>query len=76
VTFDSAEAGVDLILQIANKKQRAVEIGMGKKEFRQVKNTMAKVRCDYGLVICGLDFVHLSKEDNIIKIPLKYFLLM
>ena len=32
LTYDSAEAGADFILQIANKKQIAIEIGMGDKE--------------------------------------------
>ncbi len=76
ITFDSALGGADFILQIANKKQIAIEIGMGDKEFGQVKNTMDKVRCDYGLIICASDSVNLSEKDNIVKIPHKYFLLM
>lgn len=76
LTYDSAEAGADFILQIANKKQIAIEIGMGDKEYKQVKNTMSKVRCDYGLIICGSDSILLSEEENIVKIPHQYFLLM
>lgn len=76
LTYDSAEAGADFILQIANKKQIAIEIGMGDKENRQVKMTMSKIRCDYGLVICASDSIILSKEENIVKIPHEYFLLM
>lgn len=76
VTYDSAESGADFILQIVNKKQIAIEIGMGDKEFGQVKSTMDKVKCDYGLVICASDTVNLSERDNIVKIPHKFFLLM
>lgn len=75
-TYDSAEAGADFILQITNKKQIAIEIGMGEKDFRQVKNTMDKVKCDYGLIFCASDAVNLSEKDNIVKIPHRYFLLM
>lgn len=76
LTYDSAIAGADFILQIANKKQIAIEIGMGEKENRQVKNTMNKVKCDYGLTICSSDSIVLDKEDNIVKIPHQYFLLI
>ena len=76
VTYDTAEGGADFVLQIANKKQIAIEVGMGDKELRQVRNTMSKVKCDYGIVICTSDSVVISKEDGIVKIPLQYFLLM
>ena len=75
-TYDSAQSGADFILQITNKKQIAIEIGMGDKEFRQVKTTMDKIRCNYGLIFCAANSVCISEKDNIIKIPHKYFLLM
>ena len=76
LTYDTAGAGADFILQITNKKQIAIEIGMGDKDFSQVKNTMDKVRCDYGLIFCASNAINLSEKDNIIKIPHRYFLLM
>jgi hypothetical protein len=76
LTYDSAISGADFVLQIANKKQIAIEIGMGEKENRQVKNTMEKIKCNYGLIICSSDSIVLSREDNIVKIPHQYFLLM
>lgn len=76
IAYDSAEAGADFILQISNKKQLAIEIGMGEKSYEQVKNTIAKIKCDYGLVICSSDSIVLSREKNIVKIPHQYFLLM
>ena len=76
ITYDTAEGGADFVLQIANKKQIAIEVGMGDKELSQVRKTMEKVRCAYGIVICTSDAVVISKEDNIVKIPLQYFLLM
>jgi len=76
LSYDTAEAGADFILQISNKKQIAIEIGLGDKDLHQVRNTMQKARCDYGLVVCSSGSVTLSKEDGIVKVPLQYFLLM
>jgi hypothetical protein len=76
LAYDSAQAGADFILKIVNKKQIAIEIGIGDKNFAQVKNTMKKIKCDYGLVICTSASMVLSEKDNVVKIPLKYFLLM
>jgi hypothetical protein len=76
ISYDTAEAGADFILQISNKKQIAIEIGLGEKDLHQVRNTMQKAQCHYGLVICSSNSVTLSKEDNIVKVPLEYFLLM
>lgn len=75
-TYDTAEGGSDFILQITNKKQIAIEIGMGDKDFSQVKKTLDKVKCDYGLIFCASGSVNLSEQDNIVKIPHRYFLLM
>lgn len=76
VTYDSAAAGADFILQITNKKQIAIEIGMGEKDFTQVKNTMEKVKCNYGLVFCASGSISLSEKEDVVKIPHQYFLLM
>ncbi len=76
LAYDSADAGADFILQISNKKQIAIEIGLGEKDLRQVRNTMEKVSCSYGLIFCSADSVVVSREDNIVKVPLEYFLLM
>lgn len=75
VTYDSASGGADFILQISNKKQIAIEIGAGVKEWAQVAQTMAKVRCDYGLLVCKCDTPALSEDRTMVRVPLKYFLL-
>lgn len=75
LTYDSAKEGADFILQIANKKQMAVEVGVGEKGIKQVQNTMEKIKCNFGLVLCT-DELSLFKKENIIKVPLTYFLLI
>ena len=75
VSYDAAQGSADFILQIANQKEIAIEIGIGKKETTQVKNTMQKIKCNYGIVIGDGNLAHFENE-NIACIPLNYFLLM
>lgn len=75
ISYDSSLESADFILQIANKKQLAVEIGMGDKELRQVISSMKKIKCDYGIIFSSGPLT-LIKEENIVKVPLDYFLLM
>ena len=51
----------------------AFEVGYGKKDngMRQLKNTMKRVSCSYGILIA--DIPDLSLERDIIKIPLREF---
>ncbi|EKE20420.1 MAG: hypothetical protein ACD_7C00582G0003 [uncultured bacterium] len=73
LTYDNAQGGADFILGFA-KDKIVIEVGMGNKNNRQVIKTANKVKAKYGLVISknGLNFF---EEENIVQIPLKYFLL-
>ncbi|MBI4599484.1 hypothetical protein HY732_01015 [Candidatus Uhrbacteria bacterium] len=51
------------------------EVGVGRKGYDQAKKSMERFRADFGLVICDTDLM-LAKEDNVVKIPLDFFLLM
>ncbi len=76
LSYDSSENGADFIFRIANKIQIAAEIGIGKKNAKQVAKTMKNTKCDYGVVI-SQEGLSLDKTDgNILMIPLDYFLLM
>ncbi len=75
LTHDPSQGSADFILQIADKKQIAFEIGFGRKGFRQIKSTMNNFKIDFGVVVCSTDLI-LSKEDNVLKLPIDYFLLM
>jgi hypothetical protein len=76
VSYDSAKAGADFILQIENKHQIAFEIGMGDKDIKQVESTMEKIKCDFGIVVCQTEKPIIFEDKKIIKLPLEYFLLM
>lgn len=75
ITYDSSKGGSDFILKIANKKQIAFEVGIGRKGYDQAKTTMKNFGLDFGVVVCTTDLM-LSKEDNVVKLPLDFFLLM
>jgi len=73
IFHDSAKGGADFILQRGQKKI-VIEVGFGKKDFRQTRNTLDKVQGDYGLVVSENE--ELSCLDNIVRLPLSYFLLI
>lgn len=76
LTYDSAKGGADFILS-AGENKIVIEVGMNKKEYKQVAQTMEKVKSAYGIIISeGIDELEYNQEVNALKIPLKYFLLM
>lgn len=76
LTYDSAKGGADFIFSIGERRI-VMEVGANKKEYRQVKQTMDKAGADYGIIISDqLDDLEYNSVYNIIKIPLKYFILM
>jgi len=72
IFYDSSQGGADFILKL-NKTKIALEIGFGEKGVKQAGFTLQNIGGTYGLVISDdpLDIV-----NNIIKVPLQYFLLM
>ena len=72
IFYDSAKGGADFILKLSDKKI-AIEVGYGNKQVRQAQATLEKIKGDYGLVISNTD---LDIEEKIVKVPLKYFLLI
>jgi len=76
LSYDSRENGADFIFRIANKIQIAAEIGIGKKNAKQVAKTMKGIKCDYGIVISHEGLSLDKTDENILMIPLDYFLLM
>ena len=72
--YDFAEGGADFILTLKDRSNIVIEVGFNKKETEQVKKTMKKVKSRYGIVF-GSGKLGLV-EDAIVKIPLKYLLLI
>ena len=75
ISYDPSEGGADFILEIANRIEIPIEVGMGKKTTKQVEQTMQKITSNFGLSISNRDLYHFSNE-NIISLPLEYFLLI
>ena len=71
--YDSAQGGADFILGIGAKKI-VIEVGAGKKGYRQIISTSKKIKADYGIIISN-DSLDYSEEFNAVKIPLRLFLL-
>ena len=76
IFFDYGKGGADFIIRFANNQEIVIEVGFGKEDIRQVQKTMQKTkgRAKYGLII-GSNQLKLI-NDEIVKIPLNYFLLM
>jgi hypothetical protein len=74
IRYDSAQGGADFILQIGNSKKIIVEVGLGKKDKKQVISTMQKIKSDYGIIFSDSE-LKLDSETSIISIPLDYYFL-
>jgi hypothetical protein len=74
--YDYGKGGADFIIRFFDNSEIVVEVGFGKEEINQVQKTLktAKGRAKYGLVI-GSEKLELV-DNNIVKVPLDYFLLM
>lgn len=75
IRYDSEQGGADFILQILNKKQIIIEVGLGNKNKKQVINSMKKIDSDYNVVFSSTE-LKIDKTLKIVFIPLDYFLLM
>ncbi len=76
LNYDSSKAGADFILTVSEKNIIPIEVGVGDKAGTQVKNTMKKVgSAKYGIVFCK-NALTLVEQDNIVKVPLDFFLLI
>jgi hypothetical protein len=51
-------------------------VGMGKKNAKQTAKTMKNIKSDYGIVISQEELRLDKTDDNILMVPLDYFLLM
>ena len=74
LNYDVAEGGADFIVTLGNQKV-IMEVGVGKKGYKQIIATASKVSPKYSIIISKNELEY-SKEYNAVKIPLNYFLLM
>jgi len=76
LTYDSAKGGADFIFIVAENKV-VIEVGVNKKEYRQVIQTAGKVGATYSIIISEqADELEYNQEINALKIPLRYFILI
>lgn len=73
ITYDSSKGGANFIVKIGDKKI-VIEVGYGKKKTKQVEFTLKRINGNYGMVISFEE--NLTYNDKIVKVPLKYFLLL
>ena len=75
LTYDVTEGGADFILSFTDNKKIVLEVSVGKKDYKQIMKTTEKIKTKYSLVISN-DDLRYAAEINVVKIPLKYFLLI
>jgi len=74
LTYDVSEGGADFVISL-EKQKIVMEVGVGKKGYRQIIKTADKIKPKYSLIISNNELEY-SEEYNAVKIPLKYFLLI
>jgi len=70
--YDPSEGGVDFLLLNNKEEIIPLEVGVGKKDTKQIKNAIRRFKSNYGVVISSHERVRL--EDNVIFMPIKTFL--
>ncbi len=76
LTYDSAKGGADFIVS-SGKKRIVIEVGINKTTYKQVEKTAEKVKADYSLIISEkAEALEYNESLKVVKIPLKYFILI
>lgn len=74
--YDSAQGGADFVFK-SPRNSVVIEVGVNKKEYRQVMKTAEKVGASYSIIVSEKIYqIEYNKEANAIKLPLKYFILI
>ena len=69
------KSNVDFLINTIMGDIIPIEVGIGDKNKRQIKNAMNKYNSDFGIVISNKT-QSIVKDDDVIFIPFKTFLLM
>lgn len=77
MTYDSAAGGADFIVDagLPGLKKIVMEVGTGKKGYKQALQTMEKVSSRYGLSV-SYQSLMLNEKKTVVSVPLTYFLLI
>ncbi|KZX17218.1 ATP-binding protein [Methanobrevibacter filiformis] len=68
IYYDPSINGVDFLIDIGDKII-PIEVGLGKKDKKQITKAIVKYKSEYGIIISNTT-EKIRKEDNIIYIPL------
>jgi len=68
IYYDSRKGGVDFLIKTVTGKIIPIEVGIGKKNKRQITSAIDYYKSDYGIVISDTTS-KITKEDNIIFVP-------
>ncbi len=74
IYYDSAEGGADFVLMMNDRNKIVIEVGFNKEDVAQVISTQKKVKGKYSIIF-GSEKLELI-NDSIVKVPLKYLLLI
>ncbi|PKP61262.1 MAG: hypothetical protein CVT88_00645 [Candidatus Altiarchaeales archaeon HGW-Altiarchaeales-1] len=74
ISYDSAEGGADFVLTMNDRSKIVIEVGFNKEDIGQVINTQKKVNGKYSIIF-GSEKLELV-NDSIVKVPLRYLLLL
>lgn len=74
-TYNAGKGQSDFMLQNKSGSRIPMEVGLGKKDTRQVLATMKEVKCAYGIVLSSSPLA-VDKVNNILYLPLHIFYLM
>ena len=76
LNYDAEKGGADFVIGVGDKRV-VIEVGSNKTEYKQVRQTAKKVGAIYSIMISEkADKLEYNAEENAVKIPLKYFLLI
>ena len=72
IFYDPRDKGVDFLIKSINGDIIPIEVGIGKKNNKQIKSAINKYKSEYGIIISNKKS-SITKEDNIIHIPYTTF---
>ena len=75
VFFDYGKNTVDFLIKKGFENPIPIEVGLGEKTKRQITNAINKYGSNHGIIISNTTDV-ITKEDNVIYIPIKTFSLL
>lgn len=72
IFFQAGKKSVDFIIKKEFEQPIPIEVGLGKKNKRQIKRSMNKLNSQHGIIISNTT-KEIEKDDDIIYIPIRTF---